>query len=157
MIGAPDITTTDITNTDILNTEELAMKVLIATNETQGDHPGDYAWTVDGELVTPVAAECCSPGTCGCGRGFPGLASGKATTTAIVVDRPELTEDDLRDAVWDSLERCGWADHLDDDEFGELVDEHLDCIAAVCENFPVGTVVSRWGSKVYARPASAAA
>lgn len=133
------------------------MLVLIATNETQGDHPGDYAWTVEGELVTPVAAECCSPGECGCGRGFPGLVSARATTTAMVADRPGLTEADLHEAVYDSLDRGGWADHLDDDEFGALVDDHLDCIAAVCESFTVGTIVSRWGNKVYARPTAAAA
>lgn len=134
-----------------------AMLVLIATNETQGDQPGDFAHAVDGELVTPVGAECCSPATCGCGRGFPGLASARATTIAMVVDRPELTEQDLRDAVWESLDRGGWADHLDDDEFDALVDDHLDCIATVCEGFPVGTVVSRWGSKVYPRPSARAA
>ena len=133
------------------------MKVLIATHETQGDHPGDYTWTVEGELVTPVTAECCSPATCGCGRGFPGLASCRATTTAMVVERPDLDADEVWAALYDSLSRDGWADHLDDTEFEALVDEHLWCIETVCSSFPVGTVVSRWGTKVYSRQASAAA
>lgn len=133
------------------------MKVLIATNETQGDHPGDYAWTVEGELVTPVAVECASPARCGCGRGFPGLASTKATTTAMVVDRPDLDRDEVWDALYDSLSRDGWADHLDDDEFEALVDEHLWCIETVCASFAVGDVLSRWGTKVYRRDLSAAA
>ena len=34
------------------------MLVLVATNELQGTAPGDYAWTVEGELVTPAATEC---------------------------------------------------------------------------------------------------
>ena len=42
--------------------------------------------------------------------GFPGLASGFATTTAMVVDRPGVTEDDLRDAVFDWMDRGGWID-----------------------------------------------
>lgn len=125
------------------------MKVLVATKESQGEAPGDYAWTVDGELVTPVGGECSSPSTCGCGRGFAGLASSRATTTAMVVELSELTRDQLWDAVSDSLERGGWADHLDDDEFDDLVHEHLSCIEIVCDSFTEGTVVRRWGSKVY--------
>ena len=60
------------------------MLVLIATNELQGTAPDDYAWTVEGELVTPVATECASADRCGCARGFPGLESARATTTAMV-------------------------------------------------------------------------
>ena len=75
------------------------MLVLIATGELQGTQPDDYSFTVEGELVTPVAAECASGERCGCDRGFPGLASGFATTTAMVAERPGVTEDDLRDAV----------------------------------------------------------
>lgn len=133
------------------------MRVLIATNETQGHHPGDYAWTVEGELVTPVTAECSSPATCGCGRGFPGLASCRATTTAMVVERPDLDRDEVWEVLYDSLSRDGWADHLDDTEFEALVDEHLWCIETVCSSFAVGDVVSRWGTKVYRRDESAAA
>ena len=126
------------------------MLVLIATNELQGAAPGDYSFTVEGELVTPLAAECASGERCGCNRGFPGLASGFATTTAMVVDRPGVTEDDLRDAVFDWLDRCGWIDlfedtaveraasTIDDDEcdldgdvddlIESIIDEHVDCI-----------------------------
>ena len=72
------------------------MLVLIATNELQGTSPDDYSFTVEGELVTPLAAECASGEQCGCDRGFPGLASGFATTTAMVAERPGVTKDDLR-------------------------------------------------------------
>ena len=89
------------------------MLVLIATNDLQGTVDSDYAWTVEGELVTPVATECASGERCGCNRGFPGLASGFATTTAMVVNRPGVTEADLRDAVYDWLDRGGWIDLLE--------------------------------------------
>ena len=73
---------------------------------TAGATPGDYSFTVEGELVTPLAAECASGERYGSTE-TPGLASGFATTTAMVVDRPGVTEDDLRDAVFDWLDRAG--------------------------------------------------
>ena len=151
------------------------MLVLIATNDLQGTVEGDYAWTVEGELVTPVATECASGERCGCNRGFPGLASGHATTTAMVVNRPGVTEADLRDAVYDWLDRGGWIDLLehtavdrsiaaghDDylaiDEYDtvdtmvdSIIAEHLDMIHEVCSSFPEGTVIVRRGPLVAAR------
>jgi hypothetical protein len=151
------------------------MLVLIATNDLQGTVDSDYAWTVEGELVTPVATECASGERCGCNRGFPGLASGFATTTAMVVNRPGVTEADLRDAVYDWLDRGGWIDLLEQtavdrasatghdgylaideyDDIDTMVDsiiaEHLDMIHEVCSSFPEGTVVVRRGPLVAAR------
>lgn len=133
------------------------MLVLVATNELQGTSGRDYAHTVEGELVTPVAAECGAPDRCGCNIGFPGLASSRATTTAIIADLPHITEAALRDVIIGALERDGWFDLVDEDGAMELVDEHIECIGAVCDNFPVGTVVGRDGSFVYARSARRAA
>lgn len=133
------------------------MRVLVATKDTQGQQPGDYSWAVDGELVTAVVAECASSDTCGCARGFPGLASSRATTTAMIVDRPELDADLLWEVVADSLERDGWSDHLCDDEFDDLVDHHLEIIQAVSSSYPVGTIVNRWGNNIFPRAAADAA
>ena len=154
------------------------MLVLVATNELQGTAPGDYAWTVEGELVTPMATECASGDRCGCNRGFPGLASGKATTTAMVVDRPGVTPADLRDAVYDWLDRGGWIDLLHqtaversiearhegcldlhehddieavDDVVDAVIDEHVEMIHEVCSAFSPGTVIVRSGPLVSAR------
>lgn len=142
------------------------MLVMIATTETQGTMPGDYCHAVEGELVTPVVTRC-DDTRCGCDRGFPGLASSRATTTAMVVDRPWITEADLRDAVRDSLERGGWLDLLESsataaDERGEdpddpldvfesICDEHVDEIIATSEFFGVGTVLSRRDDNVTER------
>ena len=121
------------------------MLVLVATKQGQGEVPGDYSWTVEGELVTPVVAECSAGDRCGCSRGFPGLASSRATTTAMVVDLEHLTEADVREAITDSLERGGWFDLVPPEEAHELVDEHVECIAEVCAVFPVGVLVGRNG------------
>jgi len=131
------------------------MLVLVATNETQGESPDDYSYTVAGELVTAVVTECATE-DCGCGRGFPGLASAFATTTAQVVDLPHLTDADLRGALFDYLARGGWLDLLRDEPDAELIiddmiDEHLDGIAAVCARCPVGTIVERDGPLVFTR------
>ena len=101
------------------------MRVLVATNELQGTRPGDYAWTVEGEIVVADPTVCRHP-SCSCGRGFSGIASDRATTTAMVADLPHVSVTDLRDVLSDWLERCGWADLLPEiGEIDEIVDEHL--------------------------------
>ena len=147
------------------------MLVLVATNELQGTTPDDYTFTVEGELVTPLASECASGDRCGCARGFPGLASGFATTTAMVVDRPGVTEADLRDAVYDWLDRGGWIDLLEqtaddrtavlDDDLARsdeidwivegIIDEHLELIRQVCDAYPAGSIIVRHGTMVRTR------
>lgn len=129
------------------------MRVLIATTELQSAAAGDYAFTVEGELVTPIVAECHTPDDCGCSRGFPGLGSSRATTTAMVVDRPFITNDDLRDAVRDSLERDGWLDLIGDNaaEIDDIIDEHVDVIDEICRTFPIGSVVERDGTLIASR------
>lgn len=145
------------------------MLVLIATNELQGTTLGDYAFTVEGELVTPVVTECSNSEHCGCNRGFPGLASAKATTTAMIVERPGVSEVDLRDALFDWLDRGGWielleqttiersvaAGHHDGPSFadleevdmvvGAIIDEHIDMITEICATYPEGSVITRFG------------
>jgi hypothetical protein len=146
-----------------------AMRVLVATRELQGAVAGDFAWGVDGELVTGVAEECDAGDACGCRRSWVGLGSSRATTTAMVVDRPAIGEAVLREAVEDWLDRSGWADlvrqaseageYSVDGEVGddpdvvvaELIYEHVEVIERVCDSFPVGTVVVRHGDCVFAR------
>ncbi len=151
------------------------MRILVATTELQGTTPGDYAHTVTGELVTASVTQCDCP-DCGCDRGFAGLESHRATTTAMVVEHPDITTSDLRDAIGDYLVAGGWLDLLrdaalaqqddpDDDADGydidgfddpdvtieELIDEHLDVIAYICNRFEPGTVISRSGTLVWSR------
>ena len=123
------------------------MKVLVATHDGQGHERDDYCWTVDGELVTPVAVACSNPG-CGCERGFPGLASERATTTAMVVERPGIDEVSLWNALADSLERQGWLTYLTPVERDELISEHLDAIVLMGESFREGTVLRRHGDVI---------
>lgn len=120
------------------------MKVLVATRRTQGLRPDDYCSTIDGELVLAGAViECSSPERCGCGRGFPGLASARATTTAIIVERPEIHLHEMSMAIRESLDRQGYLDVLDDEEADELVEAECWRLAAITRAWPVGTVLER--------------
>ncbi len=146
------------------------MRVLVATSELQGTAPGDYSWTVDGELVVVDVTECARPDRCGCGRGFPGVASRRATTTAMVVDLPHIARDDLVEVVADHVD-LHWADLLiagadaDGVDPDDSIDEQLDAITEeyvanieqVCREFPIGTIVERHGTLVSARAFPAAA
>ncbi len=126
------------------------MLVLVATRDDQGRAGGDYCHAVEGELVTPVTVECCLPDACGCSRGFPGLVSSQATTTAMVVDRTAITPSLLRQAVSDSLERRGWPSGDERDRFDELVDEHVQSIVRISRAFGEGAIVRRDGPTFWA-------
>ena len=129
--------------------EEVDMKVIVATRQGQGQVPGDYCWTVEGELVRVLTQECGRPEQCGCHRGFPGLASSRATTTVMVAELAlELAA--VIEAVRDSLEREGWLEALDEAEQLAEVVHHVSAIAEVAAGFATGTVLRRVGTKVFA-------
>lgn len=136
------------------------MRVLVATNERQGTRDDDYAWTVEGELVVAELTECANP-RCGCTRGFSGLASSKATTTAMVVDLPHIGPDTLRGVIGDYLDRAGWNDLLPDeavdDVIDAVIDEHVENLEFICQGYAIGTVVERDGSDVRPRGLAEAA
>jgi hypothetical protein len=114
------------------------MKILVATALTQGLESNDYHYCVEGELVwiqEPCARDGNDPdGPCGCGRGFAGAASHRATTTATVVES-ELCRDELILAFETSLVDGGWPI-----EWAENVaDENL----TIARRFPVRSVIGR--------------
>jgi hypothetical protein len=120
------------------------MRVLVATDKTQGAVDGDYCWTVEGELVLGwTLLECTAPDRCGCGRGFPGLASCRATTTAMVVDRPDIDRRELGQAIRDSLDRQGWLQEMEPDEIEDGVEDEIALIEEVTSAFPTGAIVGR--------------
>ncbi len=131
------------------------MKVLIATTRTQGARPADYAWALDGELVYPPAVDCGAP-DCGCGRSFVGMASACSTTTAMVVDRPDIDEADLSIALVDALHRQGWLDDGWTAANETIVDTIWDRMIAAAERFEEGTVLERRGDALVERSVDAA-
>lgn len=131
------------------------MKVFVATSHTQGESPDDHCSALDGELVHLPVLECAAPASCGCLRGFAGVASHRPTTTAEVAER-QLTRDDVIAAVTDSLVDGGWIPDIDDGAAAyreaellawEVTADLLDLAARL----PVGSVLARHGTRLVIR------
>lgn len=120
------------------------MRVLVATRRSQGDHPGDYCFTLEGELVAPLLPECSAPERCGCPRGFDGLESDRATTTAAIVDRADLTPDRVLAQLEAARQR---ACIVSDDARVPSAAEQLDEIERLTAGLPVGAIVRRDGRR----------
>jgi len=136
------------------------VRVLVATEETQGDRGDDYSWATPGELVM-FGVICASDlrGTgrgCGCGRAFAGLHSERATTTAEVAEWSGSL-DDLCLAFQDSLARGGWLDFGGTpEEIRGVVSETVMEVLLVADRYPVGTVLgTRLGQQYVRQPATA--
>ena len=145
------------------------MLVLVATKDPEGPLPSDRHFAVEGELVVPVVLECPDTHCDVCARAWFGLASHAGTTTAVVADRPGVTEAELRRLIHDWLDHKGTVGLIvQAAEVGEyqvdgfpitdpvtavadLVDAHVEMIRDICDGFPVGTVVSRMGTLVSER------
>jgi hypothetical protein len=114
------------------------MKILVATEFTQGTAPNDYHYCVERELVwiqDPCGKDLNDPdGPCGCGRGFAGAASHRATTTAMVVES-KMTRDDVVLAFETSLPDGGWPIAWAE----EVADDNLEIAAQL----PVGSIIVR--------------
>ena len=123
------------------------MKLLTATHEGQGDRAGDFCFAAEGELV--MLGEMCATdrndplGGCGCSRAFAGLASQRATTTALVRDL-DLTRYDIELAVTAQFAADGLSAHaIGDEEYAELFTATVDEMVRFGTVWPAGTVVRR--------------
>jgi hypothetical protein len=121
----------------------VAMYVLTATNDTQGLIGGDYGFTTEGELVALPLTECDAP-RCGCNRGWAGLSSRRATTTAIVSERPDLDRAAYRQLIIDHWsEQFPGASPGADPEFVREIDEFVNVVQNLGVGFGAGAVVRR--------------
>jgi hypothetical protein len=145
------------------------MLALVATKDPRGTTPSDRDFALDGELVTPVVLECPDPHCDVCARAWFGLVSHGGTTTAMIVDRPDLDESQLRRALHGWLDCQGTIDLIvqaaDDGEYevdgvvlddpvmavDELIDAHVAEIRSICDCYEVGTILSRMGTLVAPR------
>jgi hypothetical protein len=119
------------------------MKILAATEETQGKRPNDFCWAEEGEIVT-FGSQCpdeAVDGPCGCRRALRGLETRKATTTFRVVERPDLRLADLADLVARSLVAGGWYPDVKQARTAAVV--HANRLAEVALAHEDGAVLER--------------
>jgi hypothetical protein len=126
------------------------MRLLTATTETQGEHPGDFDYCTPGEFVMMPTVICDrdihadDPGTggCGCGRSFTGLASHRGTTTAEVRDL-DTSSDEYTAAIINSLEQQGWPVDGAARTAQQLIE--------IAADYPTGTVLGHRLGAMYLR------
>jgi hypothetical protein len=120
------------------------VKLLTAVDLTG---PDDWCGCVPGELVL-LGIVCArddagGDGSCGCGRVFSGVATGKATTTALVAEL-EMDRGDLVALLRDTFASPRWIFAPADAE------TFADDMIETAEEFAVDTVVRRNVDEVYA-------
>jgi hypothetical protein len=119
------------------------MRLLTATRQSQGRRDNDYDWCVEGELVR-FDVVCRSgrldpDGGCGCGRGFAGMSSCRATTTCLVRNLP-FSRRDVQVALAASLHAAGYLARAND--LAAVADE-ADELIRIAARFRVGDIVER--------------
>lgn len=123
------------------------MKVLVATEQTQGQRENDFCFVPEGELVM-FGTECDREdidGNCGCKRSMAGLKCQKATTTIMVAEM----DVDLEAEIAASLIDGGWG------KIGLNIEEATagasEEVVRIAEKFPVGTILERRGNDLNIR------
>lgn len=133
------------------------MKILVATHETQNDRPGDFAWVEEGEIVTAGAYGMCDSyrhagadglSTCGCDRSFTGIVSGSSSTTAKIVERDDITRDDIVDQL---TKRLMEAFDATDAEMRPVAVEEVNEMLDVANDLTLGRVVGMNVEKFFVR------
>ena len=119
------------------------MKILVATGLTQGRRTNDFCWAEEGEIVT-FGSECTNEfvdGPCGCRRALRGVRTRKATTTFRVVERSDLSPDDLARMVAESLVAGGWYPSLE--QAHPAASEDALRVAAIAFEHAEGSILER--------------
>ena len=132
------------------------MKVLTATDQTQGRRGNDFCWTVEGELVFFPPIEC-DYGTiddgCGCRRSMAGLVSRRATTTIKVASREELDPNTYSALISDGLRDQGYVTEelMTNPDVNEWLHDVTDELMCIADSFAVATVLERRGNSINVR------
>jgi len=125
------------------------MKLLTATQKTQGQRSNDFNYCNEDEIVT-FGFECDGEsvdGRCGCRRAMCGVDSRKSTTTMIVAE----VDVDLEEVVKKSLEAGGWLNGMTEKEITEWVTQDATELRRLGEVFTEGSIIEKRGTKFQVR------
>jgi hypothetical protein len=134
----------------------MTIKVLVATDRTQGDRDNDFQFVPNDEVVKPGGFTCDSSTVddeCGCSRSFEGTTTDRAGTTARVAEI-EGTRETVREIVKAALTAGGWL--TDAKRPSAWIDRETDYLIEVAAHFPVDTIVEKRGDTIKARGEEAA-
>jgi hypothetical protein len=127
------------------------MKILTATNLTQGASPLDFNWCKEGEVL--IFGFECTGGSwddgCGCRRSLAGIKSHKACTTFLVTESP-LTPTELETLIATALVQEGWHKPVDKAAL-RSAHELLYDVLQVAAHYPVGTILERHERQFFKR------
>lgn len=143
------------------------MKMLVATQRSQGWRDNDFSWTDDGEPVT-LGVVCDGEfapdgsldpdGWCGCARAWSGLHTGRGTTTAVVAE-VEIPDDGQAADHFTKIEvaRRDWLDLADpgDRPYIAAVRAEIEKVLGFAAAHPVGSVLELRGREAVLRPEEA--
>jgi hypothetical protein len=131
------------------------MKVLVATNHTQGQRSDDFCDTLEGELVRLPVLVCDCP-SCGCERAVEGLASHKATTTFAIAKRIDLDAAGYRNLLANHLVDGGWVVGEQGTPETAWVNEFVELHLQITRQFRLGDVLEVRNDQIRVRSTSSA-
>ena len=117
------------------------MKILVATEEGQGEREGDYFKADEGEIVMPVMACDQTHENCACHPAMVGVRTGRETTTAIVV-QGDMTRAEYRRAIREGVPGRALA-KLNIPDY--VIDLQADELLKLAAQLPLGVVIEREG------------
>ena len=135
--------------------EEDMLKILVATEESQGTRENDFCNVKEGEWVSfPYVCDegCADPDSeCGCNRSFMGAISGELTTTAKIANIDvNISKIQYIENMWKTQNMH--YDFLDDEKNQkQLFCEILLSVLGIIEKEPVGTIYEIRDGSLYER------
>ena len=128
------------------------MKILVATNNTQGARKNDFCFVPEEEIVRfgveHPQEDIDAP--CGCRRAMFGINTNKATTTFKVVETV-LIREEFRRLVATSFRRAIRASAELESITDECAELMADFILQTAKEFQVGQVLERRGTEFFVR------
>ena len=123
------------------------MRVLVATEQMQGQRDNDFYWCDEDELITfapDIHDGEAVDGNCGCRRSMAGTRTFRPTTTFKVAES-ELTKQEYIDFIVDVKNKQGWGGSY------ETWAPEIDVLLSIAKQYPVDTVLERRGNIIQAR------